>query len=107
MSRVLKPTAVKAGLGEWVVAGGRRRADSWVGFHTFRHTCATQLFLRGWNAKQVSVFLGHSDPAFTLRTYIHLLPEDLPEPWGDNAVTTGATETGRNETERHAVALVV
>jgi integrase len=64
MSRVLKPAAVKAGLGEWVVARGRRRAESWVGFHTFRHTCATQLFLRGWNAKQVSVFLGHSDPAF-------------------------------------------
>jgi integrase len=107
MSRVLKPKAVKAGLGEWVVESGRRRADSWVGFHTFRHTCATQLFLRGWNAKQVSVFLGHSDPAFTLRTYIHLLPEDLPEPWGDNEVTTGATETGRNEDARGRVALAV
>ena len=31
----------------------------------------------------VSVFLGHSDPCFTLRTYVHLLPEDLPEvPFG-------------------------
>jgi integrase len=107
MSRVLKPNAVKVGLGQWVVEGGRRRADSWVGFHTFRHTCATQLFLRGWNAKQVSVFLGHSDPAFTLRTYIHLLPEDLPEPWGDNEVTTGPAETGRNEDERGRVALAV
>jgi integrase len=107
MSRVLKPTAVKTGLGEWVVERGRRRAESWVGFHTFRHTCATQLFLRGWNAKQVSVFLGHSDPAFTLRTYIHLLPEDLPEPWGDNSVTTGATETDRNGEERERLALAV
>jgi integrase len=105
MSRVLKPAAVKVGLGEWVVARGRRRAETWVGFHTFRHTCATQLFLRGWNAKQVSVFLGHSDPAFTLRTYIHLLPEDLPEPWGDNEVTTGATETDRDETETRSLAL--
>jgi integrase len=100
MSRVLKPKAVKVGLGEWVVERGRQRADSWVGFHTFRHTCATQLFLRGWNAKQVSVFLGHSDAGFTLRTYIHLLPEDLPEPWGDNAGTTGATE--RAETRMSA-----
>jgi integrase len=107
MSRILKPKAVTAGLGEWIIEGGRRRADSWVGFHTFRHTCATQLFLRGWNAKQVSVFLGHSDPAFTLRTYIHLLPEDLPEPWGDNEVTTEVTETGRNEAARSRVAFAV
>ena len=25
-------------------------------------------------------FLGHSDPGFTPRIYVHLLPEDLPEP---------------------------
>jgi integrase len=105
MSRTLKPAAVKAGLGKWIVEGGRKRAESWVGFHTFRHTCATQLFLRGWNAKQVSVFLGHSDAGFTLRTYVHLLPDDLPEPWGDNKMTTGVTETDRNEAPAAALAL--
>ena len=47
MSRVLKPAAVKVGLGEWIIERGRRRAETWVGFHSFRHTCATQLFLRG------------------------------------------------------------
>jgi integrase len=116
MSRVLKPAAVKAGMGEWVIEGGRKHAESWVGFHTFRHTCATQLF-RGlkdkegniirdsWNAKQVCVFLGHSDPGFTLRTYIHLLPDDLPAPWGDNKVTTGAAETSRNEAPAGVLAL--
>jgi hypothetical protein len=27
--------------------------------------------------------LGHSDPGFTLKTYVHLLPEDMPEvPFG-------------------------
>jgi hypothetical protein len=51
------------------------------------------------------VFLGHSDPGFTLRTYIHLLPDDLPEPWGDNNMTTGATETGRNEVPTATLAL--
>jgi integrase len=107
MSRVLKPAAVKVGLGEWKIERGRRRPETWVGFHSFRHTCATQLFLRGWNAKQVSVFLGYSDPAFTLRTYIHLLPEDLPERWGDNEVTTGATETGRNEAPERNLALAL
>jgi integrase len=56
MSRVLKPAARKAGIGEW------------PGFHAFRHTAATRLFRRGWNAVQVQRFLGHSDPGFTLRT---------------------------------------
>jgi hypothetical protein len=51
------------------------------------------------------VFLGHSDAGFTLRTYIHLLPDDLPEPWGDNNTTTGATETDRNEAPAAALAL--
>ncbi len=71
MARVLKPSAVRAGIGRW------------PGFHTFRHTCASRLFVGGWNAKQVQGFLGHSDPGFTLRTYVHLLPEDMPEvPFG-------------------------
>jgi integrase len=68
MSRVLKPAARDASVGEW------------VGFHTFRHTCATMLFRRGWNAVQVQRFMGHSDPGFTLRRYVHLLDDDLPEP---------------------------
>lgn len=66
MSRVLKPAAVKAGLGQWVIAKGEKRAESWVGFHTFRHTCATVLFENGWNAKQVQLQLGHHKPSFTL-----------------------------------------
>ena len=54
------------------------RADvPWVGFHTFRHTCASLLFENGKNIKQVSVWLGHADPAFTLRTYVHLMDDGL------------------------------
>ena len=68
MSRILKPAARAAELGEW------------VGFHTFRHTCATALFRAGWNAVQVQRFLGHHKASFTLDTYVHLLDEDLPEP---------------------------
>jgi integrase len=67
MNRVLKPAARELGLG-------------WVGFHTFRHTCATILFRHGLNAKQVQMWLGHHSPAFTLATYVHLLPDDLPDP---------------------------
>jgi integrase len=34
----------------------------------------------------VQRFLGHTDPGFTLRTYVHLLAEDLPEvPFGNLA----------------------
>jgi integrase len=101
ISRVLKPAAVEAGLGQWVREGSKRRADTWVGFHTFRHTTATRLFVgQGWNAVQVSKFLGHADAGFTLRTYVHLLPEDLPEPdfaqGVGNGWATQASESGRN-----------
>ena len=80
MARVLKPAAVRAGLGEWVKAKRVLRTETWVGFHSFRHTCGTMLFRDGWNAKQVCMFLGHTDPGFTLRTYVHQLDDDLPEP---------------------------
>lgn len=102
ISRVLKPAAVAAGLGEWVeTQDGGKRAETWVGFHTFRHTTATRLFVgQGWNAVQVCRFLGHSDPGFTLRTYVHLLSEDLPEPdfrpKGGNGWATRASEISRN-----------
>jgi integrase len=63
--RVLKPACRDAGV-------------PWAAFHTLRHTCATTLFRNGLNAKQVQVWLGHHSPAFTLATYVHLLPDDLP-----------------------------
>jgi integrase len=66
-ARVLKPAARRAGV-------------PWAGFHTFRHTSATMLFRHGLNAKQVQMWLGHHSPAFTLATYVHLLPDDLPDP---------------------------
>jgi integrase len=69
--RVLKPAAKAAGL--TVERGGERVA--WVSFHTFRHTCASMLFEHGRNVKQVAEWLGHADPAFTLRTYVHLLDD--------------------------------
>jgi integrase len=65
-ARVLKPAARRAGV-------------PWASFHTFRHTCATMLFRHGLNAKQVQMWLGHHSPAFTLATYVHLLPDDLPD----------------------------
>jgi integrase len=51
----------------------------WAGWHTLRHTCATELFGRGLNAKQVQVWLGHHSAAFTLSVYVHMLSDDLPD----------------------------
>lgn len=92
--RVLTPLAKAAGAEQEVGT---------VGFHTFRHTCATRLFAEGRNAVQVQRFLGHHSPAFTLSTYVHLLNEDLggalEEAQGGNRVATEATDTARNSTQ--------
>lgn len=76
--RVLWPTAKQAGLVKAPEAG--KGPVTWVGFHTFRHTCATRLFLQGRNAKQVQRWLGHHSAAFTLEVYVHLLDGDLDGP---------------------------
>ena len=64
---IVKPAASAAGV-------------PWAGVHTLRHTCASILFRSGRKAKQVQIVLGHHSPAFTLATYVHLIPDDLPEP---------------------------
>jgi integrase len=72
---------------------------SWIGFHTFRHTCASMLFADGRNAVQVQRWLGHHSPAFTLKVYVHLLDEDIGEALslpvrGANKVQTCPTPSG-------------
>jgi integrase len=52
----------------------------WVGFHAFRHTCASMLFAEGRNVVQVQRWLGHHSAAFTLATYVHLLDGDIGQP---------------------------
>jgi Phage integrase family len=100
MARVLKPAAVRAGLGEWVVSRGKRIARTWVGFHTMRHSCASIHFRRGWNAKQVQMLLGHHSPAVTQEVYVHSLPSDLPEPsFLDEITAPVATEEARRHPE--------
>ena len=80
-SRVLKPAAKRAGV-------------RWVGFHSFRHTCASLLFEGGKNVKQVQEWLGHHDAGFTLKTYVHLIDDGLggadflDEALGGNRVAT-------------------
>ncbi|SDT38238.1 tyrosine-type recombinase/integrase [Actinoplanes derwentensis] len=45
------------------------------GMHAMRHFYASALLDGGESVKAVSEWLGHSDPAFTLRVYAHLMPD--------------------------------
>jgi integrase len=62
--RVLVPAAARAEL-------------SGVGFHAFRHTCASLLIESGLSVLRLQRWMGHHSPAFTLETYGHLLDGDL------------------------------
>lgn len=45
------------------------------GFHVLRHTFASVVLAEGETISQLAAWLGHSDPAFTLRTYVHFMPK--------------------------------
>lgn len=84
-----------------VKAAAKRVGVPWAGLRTLRHTCASILFRRGFNPKQVQAYLGHHSAAFTLTTYVHLVPDDLPEPTFFDAIT-GRAETGSEVAARQA-----
>jgi integrase len=64
------------------------------GMHVLRHTYASVLLDAGESIKALSLYLGHADPAFTLRVYTHLLPtsEDRTRRAIDQALGTKAIE---------------
>jgi len=45
------------------------------GFHALRHHFASVLLHDGVDIKALSEYLGHHDPGFTLRIYVHLMPD--------------------------------
>jgi integrase len=45
------------------------------GFHVLRHTFASVVLAAGEGINKLADWLGHGDPAFTLRTYVHFLPD--------------------------------
>lgn len=75
--RTLKPAAQEAGAG-------------WAAFHSFRHACASMLIADGRNIVQVSRWLGHHSPSFTLDVYAHLMDEGVGEPLAPSRWTTQA-----------------
>lgn len=113
MTRVLKPAAVEAGLGEWVKTKrgvGRRRG--W-GSTRSPYLCDDAAPAAGTHPR----FSGcsDSDPGFTLRRYVYLLDSDLPEPGfldtlpaaeGGNGMETRRAETGRDDGTANAAEMV-
>lgn len=61
----------------WRPAVRAARLDADVTPHVLRHTCASLHIQAGASILAVSKWLGHSDPAMTLRVYGHLFPGDL------------------------------
>ncbi|WP_420037561.1 hypothetical protein ACN2WE_39735 [Streptomyces sp. cg28] len=45
------------------------------GFHVTRHTFVSIVLQAGETITQLAAWLGHADPAFTLRTYVHFMPK--------------------------------
>lgn len=80
--RTLKPAAQEAGVG-------------WAAFHSFRHSCASMLIDDGRNIVQVSRWLGHHSPSFTLDVYAHLMDDGVGKPLdvGAEPYRAGALET--------------
>ena len=60
----IKEAAIAAGLGDEIV------------IHTFRHTCASRLVMKGVDIRRVQKFMGHKTITMTLR-YAHLAPKEL------------------------------
>jgi integrase len=57
------------------VAGAGLQVSRETGTHQLRHRYASVLLGSGQvNIRELAEYMGHSDPAITLRTYIHLLP---------------------------------
>ena len=44
------------------------------GMHALRHYFASACLHNGVDIRALASYLGHSDPGFTLRTYVHLMP---------------------------------
>lgn len=58
----------------------RWRKETWkmpreFGFHVLRHTFASVVLAEGETITKLASWLGHSDPSFTLRTYVHFMPK--------------------------------
>jgi integrase len=64
-----------------------------IRLHDARHTCGTLMHMQGLPIVVISQWLGHADPAFTMRTYVHgqtMLSSWLPTHCSGHRRDTGA-----------------
>jgi hypothetical protein len=93
--RPIREPRVVAGHPQWICFRFERGAGA-------KDVAVAAVGCSGWNAAQVCRHLGHSDPGFTLRRYVHLLDTDVPEPCildalsRDSEVATRAAESARD-----------
>jgi integrase len=66
-NRVLRPATERAGVPR-------------VGFHAFRHTCASLLIERGLSPLRLQRWMGHHSAAYTLDVYGHLIDAEISAP---------------------------
>lgn len=69
------------------------------GMHDLRHFFASVLLDNGVSIKAVAEWLGHADPAFTLATYTHLMPDSDGH---TKAAITGVYEQRAHNDEKTA-----
>ncbi|MEV5597611.1 site-specific integrase [Streptomyces sp. NPDC052496] len=69
-----KPALAVAGLIPDAGENGKYESARAHGMHALRHFYASLLLEAGESIKAVSQYLGHTDPALTLRVYAHLMP---------------------------------
>lgn len=72
---VWKPALAEAGVIPAPKKGQRYAEAREDGMHALRHYYASVLLDAGESVKALSLYLGHADPGFTLRTYTHLMPQ--------------------------------
>ena len=60
------------------------------GIHQLRHYYASVMLAGGVSIKELAEYLGHSDPAFTLRVYAHMLPCPTTAPAQSSASVSSA-----------------
>lgn len=69
-----KPALAVAGVIPDAGPNGKYKSAREHGMHALRHFYASVLLDAGESIKAVSHYLGHTDPALTLRVYAHLMP---------------------------------
>lgn len=84
-----------SGLYNRVFRAARKAAGlEWVTFHTFRHTCGSLLHEARKTDRQLCDWLGHADPAFTVRTYVGTLDDGLGDADFMDGLVGNARATG-------------